>query len=125
MKYKPAQIHDVPEIRRIYKQQEDKFDLPYADAEVAGVAVDDDDKIVGFIMIRRIAETILVLDLERSKKHRIQALQELFAGALLESRIADIDQIHAFVQDPKFSKLLKKHFGFETCIGEALIYGGE
>jgi hypothetical protein len=125
MRYRRATVKDEPKIRSIYKQQEDSFDLPISASEVAGVAVDDDDTIVGFIMVRRIAETILVLDLERNKRDRISALQECFKGALFESRIAGIDQIHAFVQDPKFAELLKKHFSFQTCIGEALIYKGK
>lgn len=121
IEYRPATTSDIPEIERIYKQQEDSFDLPLSAAEVAGVALDHNNKMVGFIMVRRIAETILILDLERSKRDRILALQECFAGALFESRLAGFEQIHAFVQDVGFSELLKKHFGFKPCVGEAVV----
>jgi len=121
MRYRSITVRDLSEIRRIYKQQEDSFVLPISASEVAGVAVDANNKIVGFAMVRRIAETILVLDLERSRKARIEALKAIFEGAFLESRLAGYDQVHAFVQDPRFSKLLQKHFGFRPCKGEALV----
>lgn len=121
MKYRPAAHQDVDSINRIYEQHKESFDLPISSSEVAGVAYDDNDEIVGFIMVRRIFETILILDLERSKKDRIEALKECFKGALFESRLAGIDQIHAFVQDVKFAELLKKYFGFRDCVGQAIV----
>lgn len=119
MRYRPATNKDIPEIERVYKHHD--FALPISASEVAGVALDDNDKVVGFIMVRRIAETILILDLERSQRDRIQALKACFEGALFESRLAGFDQIHAFVQDVGFSELLKKHFGFRPCVGEAIV----
>lgn len=125
MNYRRALTSDLEDISRIYKQQSDKFDLPIPDSKVAGVAEDAEGKVIGFVMVRMIAETIMVLDLERNKRDRIEALKELFSGALFESCQLDIDQIHAFVQDPKLSELLKKHFGFKNCEGESLVLDTE
>lgn len=82
---------------------------------------DDKHVLTGFGLVRNIAEVIMMLDRDEGKLTNGKDLLDLITNAALAAKIEGHDSIHAFVQDKDFSELLKKHFGFKNCVGEALV----
>lgn len=106
---------DQGQIERI-KERHD-FDLPNLANAAHGVAVDEKNRVVGYGIVKLMAEAILVLDLERSKKRRLSALEVLLKSAMMDCAEQQIPQLHVFVQDEQFAELLQNHFGFKRCVG--------
>ena len=122
MRFRPLQDKDIGKINEIYeKYHMGHFGIPPIHNTLCGVVVDDLDVVLGFGMVRLIPEVIMVLDLGRDKKDKCAALKELMQEAVFEISRSDYDSLHAFVQDKSFAEILKKHYGFKTVKGEALI----
>lgn len=63
-------------------------------------------------------ESILVTN--GNKKDTVESLKLLLDKAEPSAKRLGIDQIHAFVWNDSFTEILKSHFNFKTCKGEAL-----
>lgn len=124
VRFRQLKSKDSRQIDIIYrKYHQEDFYIPKLDSFTlsAGVVVDDKDDVVAFGMVRLIPEVIMVMDLGRSKRTKVTALRELMSVAIMDTVRAGLDSLHAFVQDNGFSHLLKKHYGFRSCTGEAII----
>jgi hypothetical protein len=84
-----------------------------------GVVLNDSKEIVAFGAIPLLAELVMVVDDSFSTRTRLKAIQLLLDEARAGVR-GKLDGLHAFIQDPEFSRILIKHFGFRKCKGEAL-----
>jgi len=122
VKFRPLKNSDLVRIDEIYrKHHQDNFGIPSLDYTlISGVAVDEKDEIIGFGMVKLWPEAIMVLDLDRSLREKSDAMHELMVVAINTVVDSPYDSLHAFVQDNGFSQLLKKHYGFKTCTGEAI-----
>lgn len=115
-------------LRSLVKEDEEileKLYLPYVEqfefdtSHLLSSAIRTDVKAFG--MVKTLAEVVMLLDKDISVITKGRALDELIANAITVSSLHDYDQIHAFVQDEHFAKLLKKHYGFKNTKGEALV----
>ena len=95
------------------------YALPDPTRTMFSKVVMKDSKIIAFGTIPILAEAVIVVDETSSTRDRITAITMLLEAGISKVR-GNLDGIHAFIQDPEFSKLLAKHFGFRKCKGEAL-----
>lgn len=118
MRIRSVLPEDTEAVERIFTQHhKDSFGIPkkcFLDAIVS-----EEDKVIAYGAVTLLAEAVMVLDLDASLKEKDWALRQLIWQAI-QGVSGKMDGLHAFVQDPKFAELLKKHFGFRTCKGEAL-----
>ena len=91
------------------------FLLDYLAAYVA----EDDEGIIAVGGVRSIAEAVTVSNKDRDPRARIHALYQLLNALSNVSRECRFDQLHAFVQDPKWIKRLKRN-GFRETVGKSL-----
>lgn len=122
MRFRATESKDLERIDEIYRAfHQDSFGIPSIKDSVGdGVVVSDSDEVIAFGMNRVLLEGILVLDWEASPRDKIQALKLLISESGISAKKVGIGEVHAFVQDPEFKRLLIKHFGYRPCIGDAI-----
>lgn len=117
-----ARPEDETKIRRLYREHYNgQFDFPSRDNTIIQLVAEKEDKAIGYGLLKTLSEAFIILDKSESGRKKIEAISELIQGALMAADAMNIEQIHAFVEDPKFASLLKKHFSFKTYVGEALV----
>ena len=119
MRFENLKDEHIEQIREINDRQE-KFDLNKAFV-ASGVVVDESDRVVAFGGIKPIYEVVFIVDLDRSKRDRIEAIRQLLPFGKSRSAQKGVEHWHVFVSEPEFIEVLKKHFGFKKCEGDALI----
>jgi len=121
---RPMEIGDNNEIISLHqKYYEDDFRCPdFNSSIIDAVVTNSDGKVIAVSMIKPISELVMMMDLDQPRRIKAQMLIELLKFASLAEGLQNLE-LHAFIKDPDFSKLLKKHFGFKACNGEALIHG--
>lgn len=122
---RPYEISDTEAINEIYdKFHSGSFSIPPIEQNrISATVTNDDTKVIAFGAITLLAESVLVIDLDASIREKNFAIQQLLWTAIQGVTNLHMDGLHAFIQDPEFAKVLKKHFGFKTCKGEALYLG--
>jgi len=83
--------------------------------------VEDDDEVVAYGMVKLFAEAIMVLDLDRPLRNKADAFKLLIEAAIAKSRDLHMEQLVGFVENRDFANILRKHYGFVNCSGEALV----
>lgn len=122
MELRRPKTEDLETLRKLHEPFKDQFKFPdFSLLSSIYVAVDEDDKILGFGSVQPIFEAVLVLDLSASVDERLLALDMLESRAEFELKTQGISQIHAFVQLPLFENLLKNRFEFKPTKGKALV----
>ena len=107
---------DVPEIDRIWKaHHSDNFGVPDRSTSIIDAVVEDDKgKVIAYGQVKLFAEAMLFLDLDASQRDKIQAVRLLMLEAFRGAELAKLNEIYALIQDPDFSLLIQKHFGFRA-----------
>lgn len=107
---------DVPAIDRIWREHHsDDFSVPdRSTALIDAVVEDDDGKVIAYGQVKLFAEAMLFLDLDASQRDKIQAVRLLMLEAYRGVESSKLSEIYAFIQDPDFSLLIQKHFGFRA-----------
>jgi len=122
MKIRPVKRDDLERIDEIYRQGHDEhFSLPELKNTVTSAIVEKDGIVLGFGVVKLYAEAIMVLDLNKSKLERVDALETLLHEAHRGCEEWGITQLHVYVQDPMLQRLLCKRFGFKVAEGVALV----
>ena len=114
---------DLQRIDEIWKKHHStNFGVPNLNNTVTHAVVENEDgKVQAYGTVKLFAEAILYLDWDAPQREKIEALKELMLEAIRGTSDAQLEQLHVFVADPKFSALLKKHFGFKPATGEMLV----
>jgi hypothetical protein len=120
--FRKLQVTHLPGIDRIWRMfHKGGFGIPNRNHLVTQGVVEKDGTVVAYGMVKQFAEAILVLDLDESTKAKVEAIRILMEVAIMDSTKQGVEQLHVFVQDPAFAEILKKHFGFVPCTGQALV----
>lgn len=83
--------------------------------------VDREGEIVAFGALTLFAEGALILDTGRSPTYQAKAVSMLAKEAIEKTRKAGIERLFLFADTPGYADILRKHFGAQTCTGEALV----
>jgi len=122
IKLRPLRRVDLPKIDEIYrKHHAEDFGLPSLQDSITHAVAHCGDEVIGFGMVARMVEAIMVLDLDLSKRDRAKMMRELMKVAIMDAKQAGFEYLHMFVSNPAFAQVLKKHYGAQACSGEALV----
>lgn len=116
---------DIEELREIH----DKFfkhEFPFPDFFKGflccfAITDDTDGSIVSVGALRSIAEVFAISDKDKSNRIRRKAYFDSLEALSHMAQINGYDQLHAFVQEPKWEELLIR-VGFYPTKGKSLVY---
>ena len=99
------------ELNRINRQQ--KFDIEEIDNCIGDHIIrDGKGDMISYGIIKNFAEALILIDLDRSKKDKINALSETIKVGESVARDNKISQLHVFVKDQSLANTLVKHYGY-------------
>jgi hypothetical protein len=113
---------DVTLLKEIHeKHWQDEFVFPdFLNQYHCVFTVEDVGGIITIGGVRPIAECVTVTNKDRDPKIRLEALFKILDASMFTAGRYRYDQLHAFVQDKRWSNRLKKH-GFQPTKGESLV----
>jgi len=123
MNIRSIQASDLNCLKKIHEEfYKDEFEFPDFLTNFLGAftVTDENDKIVLSGGIRTIVEIIAITDKNRDSIERQVALYKLLDASEFVARKSNYNQIHAFVQDEKWARRLKKS-KFEPIVGDGLV----
>lgn len=118
--YYPGDLPRITEFSHEFTVDDAKGSLD-ADFVIRVVGVDDENKPVAFGGIKRIYESVMILDPKLSRQDKIYVMENLIWQGSLRSEQLKINYWHAFIKNLEFADILQKHYHFKPCTGEALI----
>ena len=115
-------LDDYEKVRIIHeKYYANEFSLPNFMTNFVGAFVlEDNDGIIAVCSLRKIAEVIAITNKDRSVRERTSALLSGSEAITFIAGKEGFNQIHAFVQDEKWEKLLIK-VGWKQTKGNSLV----
>lgn len=116
---------DLEQVKAIHeKYYGAEFPLPdfVTNYLCAFVVVGEGDSIISAGGVRTLLESVLITDKSFSPETRKEALLDILAANIHFAKQGNFDGIHAFVQDEKWAKRLRRT-GFKDTIGKALYLG--
>ncbi len=120
LKTRKTTKHDLPSVHELNKE----FNFVFIPGELCiddAVVIDENNKIVGFGMIKPFAEAVFITQKNLPKATRAKALMLLMHRAVASSKEFGSRQLHVVVEDPKLGESLTKHYGFEVVQGTVLV----
>jgi N-acetylglutamate synthase-like GNAT family acetyltransferase len=112
---------DVPQVRKLCEEyRKTGFSMPEPGSIFADALIEHDGKVLGYGVLKHLAEAIMVLDHSVGVKERGEALTLLIQEAVKEASKKGLLEVQA-VCEPKFAGVMKRHYGFQKLQGEVLI----
>lgn len=113
-------LMDLMKVRRLHEKHY-KFPLPVRENLIEEAVVHRDEEVLGYGMMKLLAEVIMILDQDQSKKELAKSFKALMEGAILSCKARGIQQLHVFSPTPEFAEVLKKRYGFKPVEGQVLV----
>lgn len=110
---------DIDEIKAIHSKLGFEWKEPCL--HIGTIAVRTDRQLIGAGFLRPIVEAVMVLDPDARKADKARALYEMMAQAIADTKDTRLDEIHAWVKEPEFVKVLQNHYKFEEPRGRSLV----
>lgn len=124
---RPFRKSDVPAIDRIWQEHySTRFSLPDRSNLITEVVYEDESGVViGYGHVKLLAEATIIFDKKKSKRTIVEVLRDALLHAFMKTEKAGLKQLQVFSQEPDFSLILEKHFGFfrPNDPGELLVRG--
>lgn len=123
MKIKPLELADLEDLQIIHDEfYRDEFAFPDFGNKFLStfVVIDDNDDIIVGGGVRSLAEAIIMTDMSKSTRDRRKALYHVFQASLFTANQSGYNQLHAFVQNARWARCLKK-IGFRNTVGQPLV----
>lgn len=95
--------------------------MPSLDKAIYAGVVENEGKVIGFGQTRLTTESLMIIDQSLPLKKKVEILKLIMEAQLVGMAKAGYDETHAFAQNPNFSSILKKHFGYEDVKGDTLV----
>ena len=117
--FKPSDIEQAREIHeKFYK---DEFSFPdFYNKFIVAFNISDGDTIISCGGIRTILESVIITNKDLDPKTRREALYKMLEASSYVANRRDFTQIHAFIQDAKWERHLKR-IGFKEIKGTGLV----
>lgn len=123
MNIRVINLNDINQLREIHqKHYKDEFEFPdFFDNFLSSfVVTDGDDKIITGGGVRTIAESVIITDKDYQIPKRRKALHEMLAASAFTASSREYKQLHAFIQDNKWLRHLKR-VGFKETVGKSIV----
>lgn len=121
MNFRSVKEFDIPQLARLQREHPDFHELNINKYLIDGVVADSDENVVAYGIVIPFAEAVFLPDISRSKEDKVIALRTLMRHAIYGTEKAGIKQLHCFIKDDGFAEVMKKHYGFKPCEGQALV----
>lgn len=122
MRLQGIRKQDLERLDEIYREHhEDDFGVPSLSNTITSASAVEGDKIIGYGLVKILAEATMVLDLNESVEDRLEAMKLLMHEAIRACVTKDIKQLHVFVKDKKLVRLLHKKYGFNEVSGTTMV----
>jgi hypothetical protein len=120
MKFRDLIEADIPELAKIQSDHPDFAALNIKKFVVDGV-VTDDEIVKAYGIVLPLAEAVFLPSQDNTVRETVEALLILLNVAIKSTKKSGISQLHCFIRNPSFAEIMKKHYGFKPCEGEALV----
>lgn len=120
---RPIELQDMDDINKIHKEQyEHEFELPDFNKHFIStfLVTTDAGDIVSAGGLKTILESVLITDKTFSTRVRRDALMHILQGSLYMAKRASHNELHCYVQDENWIKILNK-VGFHPTRGQSLV----
>lgn len=116
------QLDDIPEINDIYKRNP-LIGIPSLNNVVANSSFvrSSDDKVVAYGVVKVFAEGVLILDKDIRTREKAEVVKLSTPEMLQRARDARLEYIYVIANDPGYSAILRKKYGFLRVPGELLM----
>ena len=108
-------------VEELWRTYGSNYELPNLSNTVTHAVVQNEDKIIAFGMVKLFAEAVLVLDHSESRRNKVNAIKLLMLEAFRGCDQHKLSQLHCFIKDEQFARLMMKHYSFNKVLGEALV----
>lgn len=125
MRLRAFESSDIDQLYEIWeKQYQDEFTFPNFFKHFVGrfIVVDSNERIISGGGVRTICESVIITDKRVAPLTRRDALIQILEASLFTCGRLEYDELHAFIQDEGWKKVLQKYH-FKPCKGEALVIG--
>lgn len=121
MNIRSFDLTDIETVRQIHEKHfRHEFTFPDFLDFITAFVVEDEQGIITAGGIRDIAECVLVTDLSRDPRVRIQALYKMLDASTFVCRKTGYDQMYVWSQNPRYTRRLTRN-GFRLPQGQSLI----
>ena len=93
-------------------QLESLWDVQLKGPKLVDRIVVDGEAVIAYGVLHSFTEGVQITDPSLSAFKRAKAMDMLLEFALVETQKRGLEQLHAFVKDPKWAASLEKHYGF-------------
>lgn len=111
-------IQDIEEIRKIHSKL--GFDWQEPCLHIGTIKCTT-DKIIGAGFLRPTVEAVMILDPDANNRDKAKALYCMMRQAIDDTLSINLNEIHAWVKEPHFVEVLKRHYKFEEPRGQSLV----
>ena len=111
---------DIPRVLEMWKEHHApafQITLPFF---VVIEMVGDVENVIGFGTFRTFIEATAITDQTIEKRKIVEAIRLLAHQSLFEAKKHGHKYIYAFAKNSSFGQILRRHFGYQPCYGEAL-----
>ena len=115
IKLRSFQDTDILRLDELWQEHWSDHSMPGRNnALIDSLAVDENDRIIGYGQVKLFTEAMLFLDPTCSRRARVTALRLLMFEAFRGADRAQIEEIYSFIKDPDFALMIQKHYGFRS-----------
>lgn len=115
---RPVKSEDVDALIALHKDH--PFPFPKFDNMLDILVVERDGKILAWGYTKKYVEVVFVPDKNSPKPTIVKSLKLLVDKSTELTIARGIDQVHSYVTEPEFAKLLVERFNYGVCTGTPL-----
>jgi hypothetical protein len=115
MEVRSAKPEDMPEMLRLNEGH--SFPFPELTHILYMFVVEDNGKMVAWGYTRKYVEVVFIPDIATPRATKVKSLKLINEKSTETARAMGIDQLHSYVKDEGFAKLLVERFNYGVCTG--------
>lgn len=110
---RPTKLSDLSFIDELWtKHHADSFGLPNENKAVGSQICEVDGKLAAYGQLKLLAEALIVLDMDLSTRKRVECIIEMLTYCINGAKKSGLEQIHVFIKDENYAKILQERFSF-------------
>ena len=119
MELSRIEIKDIETIKKIHEKL--GFDWQEPCLNIGTIKCTIGDQTIGAGFLRPTVEAVMILDPDASKREKARALFFMMRQAIEDTKQVNLNEIHAWIKEPEFVDVMKRHYCFVHPRGESLI----
>ncbi len=107
-------------ILEMYKQNPN-YDLEIFNEIIDDTIVEVENEVVAYGILKPFAEAVITLDHTRSKRIKLEAIQQMLWMAEKKCKEMKISNLHFFTENEQFAQLMMNKFDFQEIMGKSFV----